>query len=299
MARSSRRSTCRRRVGRPFFASVSAVARPCAATRSPMRRPAKPGSPARRASSGVDRRPLPGRADGQDGEQLVLRPGEIELLLRVLVDRPDRRDRLRALAVLAEALGPELHPPAREALEPVGIGHEHGDRLALHGEGEVERRARAPPGPRRPRRRGTARRRRPRRRGSRRCRGRARRPAGGRHWSGPNSARRCRCGGRGRRRPRARGGRAGRSGRPRRRGSERPRKSSPARARKPARSSAESTAIACIRVSPVPPDFEIATKREVASGSALEERRRRSAGRGCRGSAPAAPRRSARAPGTA
>src|SRR5215210_5836407 len=45
----------------------------------------------------VDLRPLPRRADGQDREQLVLRPAKIELLLRVLVDRPDRGDRLRAL----------------------------------------------------------------------------------------------------------------------------------------------------------------------------------------------------------
>ena len=51
------------------------------------------------------------------------------------------------------------------------------------------------------------------------------------------------------------------------RGSESPSMISAGRARRPALSSAESTAIVCIRVSPVPPDFEIATKRVEASGS--------------------------------
>ena len=37
----------------------------------------------------------------------------------------------------------------------------------------------------------------------------------------------------------------------------------------PAAFTAASAAVVCIRVSPVPPDFEIATKREVASGSRL------------------------------
>ena len=53
--------------------------------------------------------------------ELVVRAGVEQLQLRVLVDRPERAERRRALAVLAEALGPELHEPAREALEPVGI----------------------------------------------------------------------------------------------------------------------------------------------------------------------------------
>jgi hypothetical protein len=39
------------RTGQPLLASVSAVARPCAATRSPMVFPAKPGSPASSAAS--------------------------------------------------------------------------------------------------------------------------------------------------------------------------------------------------------------------------------------------------------
>jgi hypothetical protein len=37
----------------------------------------------------------------------------------------------------------------------------------------------------------------------------------------------------------------------------------------PAPFTAASAAVICINVSPVPPDFEIATKREVASGSRL------------------------------
>ncbi len=50
-------------------------------------------------------------------------------------------------------------------------------------------------------------------------------------------------------------------------GSLRPRNNSPMRDCRPAALQAESAAMVCISVSPVPPDFEIATKREVASGS--------------------------------
>src|ERR1700742_3315358 len=42
-------------------------------------------------------------------EQLVARAADEELQLAVLVDRPERRDRRGALALLAKALGPELH----------------------------------------------------------------------------------------------------------------------------------------------------------------------------------------------
>ena len=100
------------------------------------------------------------------------------------------------------------------------------------------------------------------------CRGRARPPAGGRHWSAPNSARRCPVWWSRKRTPS--GSRRSRSaflppvacaarkcrGTGRRRG----------RAGRPCRG-AESTAIVCIRVSPVPPDFEIATNCVEASGS--------------------------------
>ena len=91
--------------------------------------------------AGIDRRALALGADGDDGEELVLRPGEIELLLRMLVDRAERGDRLGALPVLAEALGPELDPPARQQRELVGIGHQHGDALARAHRGEMQRRA--------------------------------------------------------------------------------------------------------------------------------------------------------------
>src|SRR5436190_2073127 len=50
--------------------------------------------------------------------------------LAVLIDGAQRRHRRRALALLAEAFGPELHPPFGEALEPVGIGHGDGDRFS-------------------------------------------------------------------------------------------------------------------------------------------------------------------------
>ncbi len=46
-----------------------------------------------------------------------------------------------------------------------------------------------------------------------------------------------------------------------------PKNNSPMRASSPAAFTALSAAAACISVSPVPPDFEIAMKRVVASGS--------------------------------
>ena len=49
----------------------------------------------------------------------------------MLIDGSDGGDGLRALAVLAETLGPELHPPARETLQLVGIGHGDDARLAF------------------------------------------------------------------------------------------------------------------------------------------------------------------------
>ncbi len=61
----------------------------------------------------------------------------------MLVDRAERGDGRRAGAVgLAEAFGPELHIPVREAQQPVGIGHHHhGGDAALLGEADRERRA--------------------------------------------------------------------------------------------------------------------------------------------------------------
>ena len=178
------------RTGQPFLASVSAVARPCAATRSPMVLPAKSGSPRELGELGVDARAAAGGADRDDGEQLVARAGDEELKLAVLVDRAERGERRRALAVLAEAFGPELHVPAGEALQPVGIGHHHRDRLAAASAtasaaptaagtsaGGLPASTGASASPRR-------------RRGSRRCRGRRPRRAAGRRWSAPRSGRR-------------------------------------------------------------------------------------------------------------
>ena len=126
------------RTGQPFLASVSAVARP-------LRGDEIADGLAGEVRLARELRELGGpcagparRADRDDGEQLVARAGDEQLQLAVLVDRPERADRRRALAVLAEALGPELHVPAREALEPVGIGHQHRDLLA-RGLGERDR----------------------------------------------------------------------------------------------------------------------------------------------------------------
>ena len=79
----------------------------------------------------VDARPCIAAADGDDRKQLVARPGDEQLHLAVLIDRSERGERRRPLAVLAEALGPELHIPMREAFEPVGIGHQHADAFAF------------------------------------------------------------------------------------------------------------------------------------------------------------------------
>ena len=106
-----------------------------------MRLPAKPGSPGPLGELLVHDRPEPCDAGRDDREELVVRAGEVELQLAVLIDRADGGDGLRAFAVLAQAFGPELHPPAGEALEPVGIGHRHRDVLALERRGDRERRA--------------------------------------------------------------------------------------------------------------------------------------------------------------
>src|SRR5262245_42188367 len=60
-----------------------------------------------------------GGGGSDDGDQLVARAGDVELQLAMLVNRPERGDGRGALAVLAQALGPQLHVPAREAFEPV------------------------------------------------------------------------------------------------------------------------------------------------------------------------------------
>ena len=113
------------------MASVSAVARPCAATKSPIVLPAKSGSPQRLANSASMRGPAPGSPNGHDREQLVARAGDEKLQLAMLVDRAKRTDRRRAFATLAKAFRPELHIPAGEALEPVGIAHQHRDAFAI------------------------------------------------------------------------------------------------------------------------------------------------------------------------
>src|SRR5262245_17296979 len=54
----------------------------------------------------VDARALSRFADRDDGKELVARAGDEQLQLAVLIDRPERRQRRGALAVLAEALRP-------------------------------------------------------------------------------------------------------------------------------------------------------------------------------------------------
>ena len=118
------------------------------------------------------------------GDEVLRRAVEIELELAVLVDRAKRRDRRGALAVLAEALAPELHIPGGEARQAVGIRKHHGGAdAALLGEADgdggaergsevpcplrFEHRLRPPSG---------------RRRATPRHRGRGRAPAEARHW---------------------------------------------------------------------------------------------------------------------
>src|SRR6185312_7657853 len=93
----------------------------------------------------VDAGPKAGAGDADHGEQLVARAGEIKLHLAVLIDRAERADRRRALAVFPQAFRPELDVPMRKAFEAVGIGHDHADRLGLalgerHRERGAERR---------------------------------------------------------------------------------------------------------------------------------------------------------------
>ena len=144
---SSSFSTWMVRTGQPFLASVSAVARPCAATRSPMVLPAKSGSPASLARSASMRGPRPAAPVVMTVNSLSRGPAMKSCSWLCWSTGPARGDRRRALAVLAEAFGPELHVPAREALEPVGIGHHHRDGLALMRDrqrGADARRARRP-----------------------------------------------------------------------------------------------------------------------------------------------------------
>ena len=60
-----------------------------------------------------------------DGDEMLRRAVEIELKLAVLIDRAKRRDRRRPLAVLAEALAPELHVPGGETRQAVAVGKHH------------------------------------------------------------------------------------------------------------------------------------------------------------------------------
>src|SRR6185312_10122682 len=51
-----------------------------------------------------------------DREQFVARSRDVKLELAMLIDRAERTDRCRALAVLAETLGPKLDVPLGEHL---------------------------------------------------------------------------------------------------------------------------------------------------------------------------------------
>ena len=84
--------------------------------------------------------PLPFRLGGKDREERLAGPVAEHLQLAVLVDRTERADRRRTLAVLAEALPPQLPPPRMKRRKPVGIGPEH--RLvqaAVLGQREMQR----------------------------------------------------------------------------------------------------------------------------------------------------------------
>src|SRR4029078_9865925 len=79
----------------------------------------------------VNARTLSGGADRDDGEKLVTRPGYEQLQLAVLIYPSERGNRRGPVAVLAEALRPQLHVPMRQALQAVAIGKQNADRLAL------------------------------------------------------------------------------------------------------------------------------------------------------------------------
>ena len=79
----------------------------------------------------VDDGPATGGGHPYDRREDLARAVHEELELTVLVERPERGDRARPLALLAEAFGPQLHVPVREAGEAVGVGHEHDRAHAL------------------------------------------------------------------------------------------------------------------------------------------------------------------------
>src|SRR6185312_910275 len=94
---------------------------------------------------GRDARPAAGAILAHHCDEVLRRAVEIELKLAVLIDRTKCRDRRRPLALLAEALAPELHVPGGEARKPIAIGqhHAHLDAAFLgeaDGDGGADRR---------------------------------------------------------------------------------------------------------------------------------------------------------------
>src|SRR5690606_38735566 len=73
----------------------------------------------------LQRGALPLARHPDQAEELVARPVEIELELAVLVHRAQRADRRLPLALLAQALGPELAVPEAEGAQAVAVGEEH------------------------------------------------------------------------------------------------------------------------------------------------------------------------------
>ena len=102
------------------------MARASASTRSPSFLPARYSSPSALARAFGAAGPLPSGVHRDQREQRIARPVAEQLQLAVLVHRSQHRHRRRTLAVLAQALGPELPPPAAEHRQLVGIRPKNG-----------------------------------------------------------------------------------------------------------------------------------------------------------------------------
>src|SRR5690606_30297713 len=65
------------------------------------------------------------------GDHVLARAIHEKLKLTVLIDWAETGDRRRALAILAQALGPQLDVPMGEAADAVGIRYHHADANAF------------------------------------------------------------------------------------------------------------------------------------------------------------------------
>ena len=76
---------------------------------------------------GRQKRAASGASLADYGDEVLGRAVEIKLKLAMLIDRAKRGDRGDPLALLAQALAPELHIPGGKAGQTIGVGKHHAD----------------------------------------------------------------------------------------------------------------------------------------------------------------------------